>query len=93
MYRKTVGNNVSQNFAESRGTSAERRKKRFRFENLEVWQEARALNRMVYRLTRRFPSEGAICSDVANQKSVGLRFLKYCGRLWSELGQGLCALP
>ena len=28
---------------------------RFRFEKLEVWQEGRALNREVYRLTRRFP--------------------------------------
>jgi four helix bundle protein len=28
---------------------------RFRFEKLEVWQEARALNREVYRLTRQFP--------------------------------------
>jgi four helix bundle protein len=28
---------------------------RFRFENLEVWQEGRVLNREVYRITRRFP--------------------------------------
>ena len=31
-------------------------KKRFRFEELEVWQEARRLNREVSRITRRFPS-------------------------------------
>ncbi len=30
-------------------------KTRFRFEKLEVWQEARAINRSVYRLTRKFP--------------------------------------
>jgi four helix bundle protein len=28
---------------------------RFRFEKLEVWQEARELNREIYRLTRNFP--------------------------------------
>jgi four helix bundle protein len=30
---------------------------RFRFEKLEVWQEARKLNRHVYRLARKFPKE------------------------------------
>jgi len=30
---------------------------RFRFERLEVWQDARKLNREVYRMTRNFPSE------------------------------------
>jgi len=30
-------------------------KTRFRFEKLEVWQEARATNRVIYRLTRKFP--------------------------------------
>ena len=30
---------------------------RFRFEKLKVWQEARSLNRMTYRLTRCFPKE------------------------------------
>lgn len=30
-------------------------KPRFRFEKLTVWQEARALNRTTYRLTRTFP--------------------------------------
>ena len=30
-------------------------KNRFRFEKLEVWQEARRLNRTIYRLTRNFP--------------------------------------
>ena len=30
-------------------------KKRFRFEDLEVWQEARLLNRAISRLTKRFP--------------------------------------
>lgn len=30
-------------------------KQRFRFEKLEVWQEARKLNRQVYQLTRSFP--------------------------------------
>ena len=31
-------------------------KKRFRFENLDVWQEARRLNRQVYSIASRFPS-------------------------------------
>jgi four helix bundle protein len=30
-------------------------RKRFRFENLKVWQEARVVNRTVHRLTRAFP--------------------------------------
>src|SRR5258708_33381409 len=30
---------------------------RFRFEKLTVWQEARALNRTAYLLTKRFPKE------------------------------------
>src|SRR5688572_4853189 len=30
---------------------------RFRFEKLEVWQEGRAMNKIVYRLTRKFPRE------------------------------------
>ena len=30
-------------------------KTRFRFEKLEVWREARAINHTVYRLTRKFP--------------------------------------
>jgi four helix bundle protein len=30
-------------------------KNRFRFEKLQVWQEARRLNRTIYRLTRNFP--------------------------------------
>jgi four helix bundle protein len=30
---------------------------RFRFEKLEVWQDARKLNLEIYRLARRFPSE------------------------------------
>ena len=30
-------------------------KNRFRFQNLNVWQEARVLNRTIYRLTRSFP--------------------------------------
>jgi len=33
------------------------RRRRFRFENLEVWQQARVLNRQIYRLTRKFPSD------------------------------------
>src|SRR6478609_2425417 len=32
-------------------------KNRFRFQNLKVWQNARAMNRMVYRLTKAFPKE------------------------------------
>lgn len=32
-------------------------KKRFRFEKLEVWQEARAFNAAVYRLSRAWPRE------------------------------------
>jgi len=31
-------------------------KKRFRFEDLEVWQEARQLNRQIYGITKRFPA-------------------------------------
>ncbi len=30
---------------------------RFRFEKLEVWQEARKINRTIYRLTRNFPKQ------------------------------------
>ena len=30
-------------------------KTRFRFEKLEVWQETRAISRVIYRLTRKFP--------------------------------------
>jgi len=30
-------------------------KTRFRFEKLEVWQQARKINQMIYELTRRFP--------------------------------------
>lgn len=30
---------------------------RFRFEKLEVWQEARKINQVIYRLTRKFPRE------------------------------------
>lgn len=32
-------------------------KMRFRFEKLEVWQEARRINHVIYRLTRKFPRE------------------------------------
>ena len=32
-------------------------KTRFRFEKLQVWQEARAINRSVYRLTRKLPRQ------------------------------------
>jgi four helix bundle protein len=32
-------------------------KTRFRFEKLEVWQEARKINQIVYRLTRKSPRE------------------------------------
>jgi four helix bundle protein len=32
-------------------------KTRFRFEKLEVWQEARKINQSIYRLTRKFPRE------------------------------------
>lgn len=30
---------------------------RFRFEKLEVWQEARKINRVIYRLTKKFPRD------------------------------------
>lgn len=30
---------------------------RFRFEKLEAWQEARAINRLVYQLTKKFPRQ------------------------------------
>lgn len=32
-------------------------KTRFRFEKLEVWQEARKINRVVYHLTKKFPRD------------------------------------
>lgn len=32
-------------------------KARFRFEKLEVWQEARKINRLVYQLTKKFPKD------------------------------------
>lgn len=32
-------------------------KTRFRFEKLEVWQEARKINQVIYRLTKKFPRE------------------------------------
>jgi four helix bundle protein len=32
-------------------------KTRFRFEKLAVWQEARKINRVIYRLIRKFPKE------------------------------------
>ena len=32
-------------------------KTRFRFEKLDVWQEARIINQVIYRLTRKFPKE------------------------------------
>jgi len=32
-------------------------KTRFRFEKLEVWQEAGKINQVIYRLTRKFPRE------------------------------------
>jgi len=35
----------------------ENMKVRSRFEKLEVWQEARKINRVIYRLTRKFPRE------------------------------------
>jgi hypothetical protein len=44
---------------------------RFRFEKLEVWQEGRALNREVYRLTRRFPDHErfAMTSQIKTSKT------------------------
>jgi four helix bundle protein len=32
-------------------------KKKFRFERLECWQQARVLNREIYKMTRRFPKD------------------------------------
>jgi four helix bundle protein len=32
-------------------------KTRFRFEKLDVWQEARKINQVIYRLARKFPKE------------------------------------
>lgn len=57
MNRNKMENHSKQNVVESRESSVERRRRRFRFENLEVWQDARTLNRRVYRLTRKFPSD------------------------------------
>ena len=41
-------------------------KPRFRFEKLTVWQQARALNRTTYKLTRAFPKEElfGMCSQL-----------------------------
>ena len=38
-------------------TTSPARNPRFRFEKLDVWQDARRLNRETYRLTRAFPAE------------------------------------
>ena len=40
-----------------RETTEEFMKQRFRFERLECWQQARALNREIYKTTRHFPKE------------------------------------
>jgi four helix bundle protein len=46
---------------------------RFRFEKLNVWQEARRLNRMVYGLTRQFPSyEGFGMTSQVRRASVSV---------------------
>ena len=70
MNRTTVENKSNQEIVQGRGSrdertmiprpstlDSERKRRPFRFENLEVWQGDRALNRKVYRFTRKFPSE------------------------------------
>jgi len=68
---------------QGQGSSVESRRKRFRFENLEVWQAARSLNRKVYRLTREFPSEEqfGLTSQIRRASvSVSSNIAEGCGR-------------
>jgi four helix bundle protein len=44
---------------------------RFRFEKLEVWQEARGLNQAVYRLTKKFPRQGRFGITSQIRRAVG----------------------
>jgi four helix bundle protein len=58
-------------------------KQRFRFEKLTVWQEARALNRKVYRIARTFPKDEmfAMTSQVKRASvSVGSNISEGSGR-------------
>ena len=58
-------------------------KAHFRFENLTVWQEARALNRKVYRLTRKFSEQEkfAMTSQIRRASvSVSSNIAEGCGR-------------
>jgi four helix bundle protein len=58
-------------------------KKRFRFENLNVWQEARVLNRTAYWLTRKFPRHElfGMTSQIRRASvSVSSNISEGCGR-------------
>jgi four helix bundle protein len=58
-------------------------RKPFRFEKLDVWQEARALNQKVYRLTRKFPQSElyAMTSQVRRASvSISLNIAEGSGR-------------
>jgi four helix bundle protein len=56
---------------------------RFRFEKLEVWQDARKINQAIYRLTRKFPREElfAMTSQIRRASiSVSSNIAEGCGR-------------
>lgn len=64
-------------------SNVEGQKSRFRFEQLDVWQNARQLNRMIYRLTRHFPAEEqfGITSQMRRASvSVSSNIAEGCGR-------------
>lgn len=58
-------------------------KARFRFERLEVWQEARKINRTVYRLTKGFPRDELFAMTAQIRRasiSVGANIAEGSGR-------------
>ena len=68
-------------------------KTRFRFEKLEVWQEARKINQVIYRLTRKFPREELFAMTSQIRRAFISVSSKHCGRLRPEFRQGLCSFP
>jgi len=46
-------------------------KSRFRFEKLEVWQDARKINRIIYKLTRKFPREELFAMTSQIRRATG----------------------
>jgi four helix bundle protein len=56
---------------------------RFRFEKLEVWQDARKINRLIYRLTQNFPRRElfAMTSQLRRASiSISANIAEGCGR-------------